>query len=85
MNEWENVAKDKYQEGIQQKFLQNQALSELLVQCTKNKQIVECASDCLWATGVLLSKDDCLDKSMWQTPGILGEILGEIRDELTSE
>ena len=47
-----------------------------------NRQIVECAKDRLWGTGVSLHRNDALDSTMWMTPGILGSILMEIREEL---
>ena len=36
----------------------------------------------VWATGVPLNHDDCLDRSMWLHQGILGEILMEVCSEL---
>ena len=54
---------------------------DVLINCTPNKEIVECATDKVWGTGYALAKPDCLDRSRWTSPGILGEILTEIREE----
>ena len=55
---------------------------------TKNKLIVECTQDTLWGTGIPLDNEKCLDSTMWKghgskRQGIMGEILCEIRQELT--
>ena len=78
---WDAVAKEICKPGIRQKFKQQPALMDVLINCTQNKEIVECATDKVWGTGYALSKPDCLDRSRWTSPGILGEILTEIREE----
>ena len=80
---WDSVAKDICKPGIRQKFKQLSALMDVLINCTQNKKIVECASDSVWGTGVALGKPDCLNRNSWinEEGGILGEILTEIRDE----
>ena len=79
---WDSSAKSVCSPGIYCKFAQNPALKDLLINCTGNRQIVECAKDRLWGTGVALHRDDALDSTMWTTPGILGSILMEIREKL---
>ena len=78
---WDTVAKEICKPGIRQKFKQQPALMDVLINCTQNKEIVECATDKIWGTGYALSKPDCLDRSRWTSPGILGEILTEICEE----
>ena len=50
-----------------------------------DRQIVECAKDRLWGTGVTLHRDDALDDTMWTTPGILGAILMDVREQLRNQ
>ena len=78
---WDAIAKEICKPGIRQKFKQQPALMDVLINCTQNKEIVECATDKVWGTGYALAKPDCLDRSRWTSPGILGEILTEIREE----
>ena len=42
---------------------------------------MECATDCLWATGIPLSDPSCLDETKWLSPGILGQMLESIRND----
>ena len=81
-SKWDINAKTLCTPGIYCKFAQNPALRDLLINCTGDRQIVECAKDRLWGTGVALHRDDALDSTMWTTPGIMGAILMEIRDQL---
>ena len=80
---WETVAKDICRPGIQAKFMQNPDLLQILVEKTSEKRIMESANDQLWGTGVPLARDGCLNKEMWITPGILGELLMEVRENQT--
>ena len=80
---WETVAKDICRPGIQAKFMQNPDLLQILVEKTSNKRIVESANDQLWGTGVPLAREGCLNKERWITPGILGELLMEVRENQT--
>ena len=41
---------------------------------------MECAKDKVWGTGIVLSRDDWHDITLWESQGILGEMLTEIRD-----
>ena len=81
-SKWDRNAKTLCTPGIYCKFAQNPALRDLLINCTGDRQIVECAKDRLWGTGVALHRDDALDNTMWTTPGIMGAILMEIHDQL---
>ena len=47
--------------------------------------MVECAKDKVWGTGLVLSRDDWYDTTLWDSPGILGEMLTEIRDTYLSK
>ena len=80
---WETVAKDICRPGIQAKFMQNPDLLQILVEKTNSKKIVESTNDWLWGTGVPLAREGCLNKEMWITPGILGELLMEICENQT--
>ena len=78
---WEEVTGDVCHTGIRAKFKQNQFAMDTLVHRTRNKRIVECATDRLWATGISLNDPLSLDDTKWITPGILGQILESIWDE----
>ena len=80
---WETMAKDICRPGIQAKFMQNLDLLQILVEKTSCKMIVESANDRLWGTGIPLAREGCLNKEMWITPGILGELLMEICENQT--
>ena len=45
---------------------------------TGSKVLVKSAGNKLWGTGVPLHKAGCLDSTLWNGNGILGEILCEI-------
>ena len=77
------MAKDVCRQGIQAKFLQNHDLLQVIVERTGNKTIMESVNDRLRGTGVPLVKDGCLNKEEWISPGILGELLMEIRENQT--
>ena len=81
---WEENAKSKCKPGIFQKFYQNSCLRDVLIHCTGDKQIIESAKDKFWGTGIPLQDDNCLNPRKWLSrgPGIMGEILTEIREEL---
>ena len=69
---WDSIAKEICKPGIREKFKQQPALMDVLVNCTQDKEIVECASDKVWGTGYALSKPDCLNRRKWIGQGILG-------------
>ena len=81
MDKWDKVAGKICHPGIHAKFLQNPVALDTLLTKTGCKQIVECTSDRLWGTGIPLGDPLCLDTSKWISPGIMGQILENIRDE----
>ena len=80
---WEKTAETLCKAGIKAKFSQNQYLLEVLTKKTSNKTLVECANDRLWANGVPLYNDSCLDRQRWISQGLLGKLLEEVRSELS--
>ena len=54
---------------------------DCLIWKTGSKRIVECATDCLWATGVPLNDLTSLDETKWISPGTLGQMLESIQNE----
>ena len=80
---WEKTAETVCKAGIRAKFSQNQYLLEVLTRKTSNKTLVECTNDRLWANGVPLYSDSCLDRQQWISQGLLGKLLEEVRSELT--
>ena len=80
---WDTVARSLCENGIREKFVQNLQLMHVLVEKTANKTIVECANDRLWGNGKVLAEESCLNRDVWITQGILGQILENIRAEFT--
>ena len=81
---WDAVARSLCEKGIREKFLQNPHLMQTLIEKTSNKTIVECANDRLWGNGKALSEESCLNRDVWITQGILGQILENVRAEFSS-
>ena len=82
---WDAVARSLCEIGIREKFVQNPQLMHLLIEKTANKTIVECANDRLWGNGKALAEESCLNRDVWITQGILGQILENIRAEFTGK
>ena len=81
---WNTSAKEICAKGINEKFLQNQDLLDILLTRTGTKTIIESTKDNIWGTGVALHNPDCLKRTKWisQGQGIMGEILQELRDSI---
>ena len=82
--QWDAVARSLCEKGIREKFLQNPHLMHVLIERTSNKTIVECANDRLWGNGKALSEESCLNRDVWISQGILGQILENVRAEFVS-
>ena len=82
---WEAVAESLCKEGLKAKFSQNPHLSDILINKTGNKTLVECANDRLWANGIPLYSDTCLNQQRWISQGLLGKLLEEVRSELSAQ
>ena len=54
------------------------------LQSTGSKTIVEATFDNIWGTGILLHSKECLLERKWDNVGILGEILMNIRDGIST-
>ena len=76
---WDESAKALCYPGIRAKFIQNKRLLDTLLR-TRGHILVEAAKDKTWGTGLVLSRDDWYDDTLWHSQGILGEMLCEIRD-----
>ena len=79
---WDSVAKAECAKGINEKFLQNPDLLDVLLNRTGTKIIIECTKDDVWGTGVVLHSPNCLIRTKWTSQGIMGEILQELRDNV---
>ena len=77
---WNSSAKEICAKGINEKFLQNQDLLNILLTRTGAKTIIESTKDNIWGTGVALHNPNCLKRSKWlsEGQGIMGEILQEL-------
>ena len=56
---------------------------QLLINKTKGKRLVECSKHSTWGCGMAIHNEKCLDTSLWTSQGIMGELLEEIRGELS--
>ena len=82
-SKWGTSAGPLCKEGLKAKFNQNTYLLDNLINKTGNKKLVECANDQLWANGILLHSDACLNQQWWISQGLLGKLLEDIRMELS--
>ena len=82
---WEAVVESLCKEGLKAKFSQNPHLSDILINKTGNKTLVECTNDRLWANGIPLYSDTCLNQQRWISQGLLGKLLEEVRSELSAQ
>ena len=80
---WETSAGPLCKEGLKAKFNQNPYLLDTLINKTGTKKLVECANDRLWANGIPLYSDTCLNQQWWISQGLLGKLLEDIRMELS--
>ena len=81
---WEQKASELCKPGIRQKFIENKTPRDVLLHKTSGKHIVECTKETPWGCGVTLKDDNCLIPTKWTSQGIMGTMLEEIRQELTS-
>ena len=82
---WETSAGPLCKGGLKAKFNQNPYLLDILINKTGNKKLVECANDRLWANGIPLYSDTCLNQQQWISQGLLGKLLEDIRMELSPQ
>ena len=82
--DWNNIAKELCEGGIKAKFVQNSNLQSILLK-TGKRVIAECCLDQTWGTGVPLYDNQALNQHNWVGQGIMGKILEEIQDELSTE
>ena len=81
-DKWNEVAKNLCAKGINEKFLQNPPLLDVLLTRTSTKTIIEATKDDIWGTGTAIHSPNCLLRNKWVSQGIMGEILQELRDEI---
>ena len=84
-SKWESSAGLPCKEGLKAKFNQNLYLLDTLINRTGNKKLVECDNDRLWANGIPLYSDTCLNQQRWISQGLLGKLLEDIRMELSPQ
>ena len=69
--------------AVMEKFRQNTDLREVLMQ-TKGYALAECNPyDQVWGIGLHLKSPEALDETKWKGKNLLGQILGEVRQELS--
>ena len=80
--QWNASAKEMCFPGLLAKFRQNKGLAAFLIN-TGSKTLLECCYDKVWGNGYPLSDPKCIDPDTYDSQGILGEMLEEIRSILT--
>lgn len=78
---WNKVSKDIALRAVKAKFLQNDMLGGILCN-TRSLTIVEASKDRLWGTGIHLRDNKALQRDQWRGPGLMNEILEQVRDHL---
>ena len=79
--EWREHGYDICYRGVQQKFLQNTTLLNML-KATAPLTLAEASKDCLWAIGVNLRDSNAFNQMHWQSNGWLSKMLQTITDEV---
>ena len=79
--QWNASAKELCFPGLLAKFRQNKGLAAFL-KATGSKTLLECCYDKVWGNGYPLSDPNCIDPDTYESQGILGEMLEEIRSIL---
>ena len=79
--EWMKAAKVMCENGIFEKFKQNEPLANLLMS-TENQLLAEASKDTDWGIGMSLYDERCLIRSTWYSQGLLGSILEGVRRRL---
>ena len=76
-DKWNAAAKECCFKGLLAKFQQNSGLVAFLKN-TQDKTILECCYDRIWGNGYPLSDPNCINPNLYESQGILGEMLEEI-------
>lgn len=79
---WEQQSRRIATEGCMAKFSQNHDLLKALIE-TGTKAIGEASRDPLWGIGKSLDHPNVLDKDDWQGENILGNVLMNVREQLS--
>lgn len=79
---WEDVRYQFMKRGIRAKFAQNESLKKKLL-ATGEDTLCECSRyDTVWGNGLSKIDPKLFDKKHWRGQNLLGQILGEVREEL---
>ena len=78
---WLSKAKQVAKKGALHKFQQNRALANCLVE-TGKKKLAEASKEKPWGIGFQLNDVEALQPDKWENPGIMSEILSEVRGVL---
>lgn len=82
---WALVARNYVYEGNYAKFTQNPKLLEGLMS-TKSKIIVEASPyDKIWGIGMGINDPRCYDMQQWQGLNWLGQVLTDLREDLSND
>lgn len=83
--EWKEQAPKIAEEGIREKFRQNQYLLDILIS-TRGFKLGEASRDSFWGIGMTLTDPNVLDQAKWLPKGnLLGRTLMKIREEFRSQ
>lgn len=80
---WEDNAKKIVYRGCYFKFTQNAALLDKLIETTGTLLVEASPTDTVWGIGMSENDPNCHDQTKWKGSNWLGEVLTELRDNLT--
>jgi ribA/ribD-fused uncharacterized protein len=82
---WNSKAKNIVYKGNYAKFNQNEHLKKILLS-TGNKILVEASPyDAIWGVGMSEDNPDIYDSKKWKGTNWLGEVLMQVREDLSKE
>lgn len=79
---WKTNSRNIVHRAVQCKFGQNPLLAKLL-KSTGSLLLAESSPDKIWGTGVHLHSVDCLNRKKWSGPGLMSEILNQVRSSIS--
>ena len=78
---WNAATAKEWYPGILSKFQQNVGIASYLKN-TGTKTLLKCCYDDIWGNGIPLSNPNCINPAEFKHQGILGSMLGQVRDHL---
>lgn len=84
-DKWEAVCKQYVYDANVAKFTQNDNLKQVLLATTGTTLVEASPEDQIWGIGLTSRDSRALDRATWQGTNWLGEILTQVRDEISND